>query len=430
MKRLSKTIKMAVALALIFAVSACNDKEEETSGNDDFPKAVEFTTIGRCSLSETGGERISKENLAITSTSEWEAFKTKIGDAHSCPVNDFLTMEIDFSAYQVIAIIEDVKPHGGYSIDITAITEDVDHIVVDVVTRSSVPAPDIEIQPFCLALMPASEKKIVFEHTENDFPKTIEFTTIGECYMSTGAGSFPKENFVVTSSSEWEALKTKIGDAHFCPVNDFLTMEIDFSAYQLIAAIEEVKGGGWSIHITTITEYVDEIVVEIITRHPIHGTTEDNQPFHLALMPASNKEIVFEHTEAEFPQEITFTTIGKCSMHGSGSEGFSKENFVITSSSEWEALKEKIGNPHDCDTNDFLTAAVDFSLYQVLAIFDEIRGDNGWFFYIVDIIEYEENIVVDIASFHSNYFNTVVTQPFQIVTMPISDKEIVFVQNE
>lgn len=307
MKRLSRIIEMAVALALIFAVSACNDKEEETSGNDDFPKAVEFTTIGKCAMYGDGSEGFSKEDLVITSQTEWEEITAKFGNPY-CGVDDFRTMEIDFSAYQVIAIIEEVKPHGGYDIDITAITEYVDKIVVDVVTTSSVPALDVMTQPSHLALIPTSDKKIVFEHKEEEFPREIAFTTIGKCAMyGNGTEGFSKENLVITSQSEWEAIKTKFGNPE-CSINDFSTMEIDFSTYQVIAIIEEVKpDAGYSIDVTSAVEYPNHIIVTALTLRSLPAHLTVTQPFHLFILPVSDKEIVFEH----FSDDLVVDVLGE-----------------------------------------------------------------------------------------------------------------------
>jgi hypothetical protein len=45
-------------------------------------------------------------------------------------INTLTETDVNFSAYQVIAIFDEIHPNGGWSIDITGIVEYSDRIVI------------------------------------------------------------------------------------------------------------------------------------------------------------------------------------------------------------------------------------------------------------------------------------------------------------
>jgi hypothetical protein len=59
-------------------------------------------------------------------------------------------------------------------------------------------------------------------------------------------------------------------------------------------------------------------------------------------------------------------------------------------------------------------------------VFDEVKSDGGWSIDITNIENQENQIVVTVTNLHTGNITSVMTQPYQIVKIPVSDKEIVF----
>jgi hypothetical protein len=121
--------------------------------------------------------------------------------------------------------------------------------------------------------------------------------------------------------------------------------------------------------------------------------------------------------------EIEPVLIGKGDIYNF--EGFTIPNRVITSVEEWNELKAAMRDRvYGLDTFD--ETDIDFSAYQVIALFDEIRGSSGWSIDITGIVEYSDKIVVSVTNLKTGNATCVVTQPYHIVRIPASSKEIVF----
>jgi hypothetical protein len=106
-------------------------------------------------------------------------------------------------------------------------------------------------------------------------------------------------------------------------------------------------------------------------------------------------------------------------------EGFTIPNRIITSVEEWNELKT-VMRDRVYDLNTFDETDVDFSAYQVIALFDEIRPNGGWSIDITGIIEYSDKIIVSVSNLKTGNQTRVLTQPYHIVKIPVSSKEIVF----
>jgi hypothetical protein len=128
-----------------------------------------------------------------------------------------------------------------------------------------------------------------------------------------------------------------------------------------------------------------------------------------------------------FEKKITTPVlIGKGNLVGR--EENSKQNLVIKNEAEWESLKTAMNTINNV-TDRFIETDIDFSAYQVIAIIDEVKGTGGWTVDITDITEYSDSIVVTIQNIKTGSFTSVMTQPYHIVKIPASDKEIVFKDN-
>ncbi len=121
------------------------------------------------------------------------------------------------------------------------------------------------------------------------------------------------------------------------------------------------------------------------------------------------------------PREIEFVEIAKGALAGNGEEGIAQGNVVITSATDWQNLVTKM--------NSFNTNAIDdniqinFNDSIALTVFLEVK-DSGWEVEISKIIENENDIIVTISE--KMYDNSVMAQPFYIVKIPKTDKEVRF----
>lgn len=119
----------------------------------------------------------------------------------------------------------------------------------------------------------------------------------------------------------------------------------------------------------------------------------------------------------EKPTNINFTNIGKGSLNGS--EGVSQSNIVISNTTDWQNLMNKMGSEID----EFTETNIDFNAYQVIAIILEVKM-NGWDVEITSIVENTDKITV--SKKETEYLTAVVTQPYHIVKIPKTSKPIVF----
>jgi hypothetical protein len=192
---------------------------------DDFVE-IEPVLIGKGELS--GSEGFTKQNRVITSVEEWNELKTAMRDR----VNTLTETDVDFSAYQVIAIFDEIHPSGGWSIDITGIVEYSDRIVVAISNLKTGNIASVLTQPYHIVKIAASDKKIVFQKEDSGYngePKEVAFTA----YSLAGTScQWTKINnndevVVINSNEEFNRYVT-------CTGNDYTA--IDFSKYTLLLA--------------------------------------------------------------------------------------------------------------------------------------------------------------------------------------------------
>lgn len=119
---------------------------------------------------------------------------------------------------------------------------------------------------------------------------------------------------------------------------------------------------------------------------------------------------------------ITFTEIGKGALFGNGTEGISQSNIVIDNTNDWQNLMTQM-NSFNNVTNEFSETNIDFNTYTVIGIFLEVKP-SGW---EVEISNIEENTTdILVSKTETETINSVITQPFHIVKIPITNKPIEF----
>ena len=165
MKNISMTM---MAAALMFGVAAgCQQKEEEER------KVIQPVQIAQGNLYGSGRENIPKQDIVISASAEWASLLEVMNlYSYNRVVEE---TEVDFTQHIVIAIFEEVKSNGGWSIDITDVSEYADKIVV---TGRSPPClsnlktgdlTSVTTQPFHIAKIPVTKKQLssnIFNYTE------------------------------------------------------------------------------------------------------------------------------------------------------------------------------------------------------------------------------------------------------------------------
>lgn len=108
----------------------------------------------------------------------------------------------------------------------------------------------------------------------------------------------------------------------------------------------------------------------------------------------------------------------------SGSEGDKKSNLVVKTDAEWDIF---LANPKiKGRTYEFSETEIDFTKYQIIAIFDEMHPYNGYFVDIKEVREGKSTITIYLEYKNIVGFATVLTQPLTIAKIPKTNKKIVF----
>ena len=145
-----------IVLLSIFVLS-CNSDDS----NPGMVK-VESTLIAKNNLFGNGDEGIIKQNLEITDQNTWDNLISQMNSVNNVSDN-FSEIDIDFSQYKVIAIFDEIRGSGGYSLElnIKSNSENIIVNVTDVVPEGSALA--VITQPFHIVKILNSDLPIIFE---------------------------------------------------------------------------------------------------------------------------------------------------------------------------------------------------------------------------------------------------------------------------
>jgi hypothetical protein len=109
----------------------------------------------------------------------------------------------------------------------------------------------------------------------------------------------------------------------------------------------------------------------------------------------------------------------------SGEEEIPEQNSVITTQIAWDSLINAMNLVNNV-SNSFTEINIDFSKYQIIAVFDKIRPNIGWTVDITDVTEYADSIVIMYTNLGIGDSICLMIQPYYIVKIPLSEKPIVF----
>jgi hypothetical protein len=136
--------------------------------------------------------------------------------------------------------------------------------------------------------------------------------------------------------------------------------------------------------------------------------------------------LAFSCDEDSQPRTFEVVTIGKGYLSGNGVENISKQNIVVTNQIDWSELIEAMNTLNDVSSS-FTEINIDFSRFQIVAAFEEIKYSGGHSIDITEVIETEHSIEVKVENLNKGNLTSIVTQPYHIVKIPKSDKQVVFV---
>ncbi len=116
--------------------------------------------IAEGNLSGNGSEGITQQNLIISSETAWNDLITQMNSTY-----DFTNIDINFSEYRVIAAFDEIRPSGGYFLELD-ITFNSENIVVNVIKNvppNDVYTPAVITQPFHIVKISNTDLPVIFE---------------------------------------------------------------------------------------------------------------------------------------------------------------------------------------------------------------------------------------------------------------------------
>ena len=118
---------------------------------------------------------------------------------------------------------------------------------------------------------------------------------------------------------------------------------------------------------------------------------------------------------------MNFTEIGKGALYGSGQEGISQSNVIISNTNDWQNLISQMNSVNNVSDN-FTETDINFNEFSVFAIFLEVKS-SGWEIETETVTENQNSI--SISTLETEYATAVITQPFSIIKIPKTNKSII-----
>jgi hypothetical protein len=149
-----KSLLFLLALTIFFG---CNNNDDEF-----LPLTIAPTLIGNGNLYGNGEENITKQNLIISRNNEWTELMSKMNTVNN-ETDNFTETEIDFSNFILLAVFDEIKRNGGYTVAIKNVVENKNDLTVTIQHL----APNGRVstvitQPYHIVKIHKTEKKIIF----------------------------------------------------------------------------------------------------------------------------------------------------------------------------------------------------------------------------------------------------------------------------
>ena len=153
MKILRPILFLALALPVFTACS--KDGEEELQG-----KPIQQTKIAEGTLSSA--ETVPSQHLLISSEEDWKALIAALQQHNPDVLHWFSETEVDFDQFQVLALIDEVRPHSGYYLSISEVLETETQIEVKLQQGHTDEGFTVLSQPFYIARIARTDKPVKF----------------------------------------------------------------------------------------------------------------------------------------------------------------------------------------------------------------------------------------------------------------------------
>ena len=128
-------------------------------------------------------------------------------------------------------------------------------------------------------------------------------------------------------------------------------------------------------------------------------------------------------------EEGGFTSLSKGNLFGAGSEGFKKENIIISSKEGWKSFLSKVDTTNK--VSETFENAIDFSKEMVVVIVDKVRNSGGFSVEITEAVKEGNTLLIKVKTEGPKPLDMVtqaIEQPYHIVKINKTNKEIKFIQ--
>lgn len=151
--------KYVLILLVAILTFSCNSDNENS---DSEMTNVEQTLIVRNNLYGNGDEGLVDQNMVITNQDSWSNLIVQL-DAVNNVSDSFSEIDIDFSQYTIIAVLDEIRGNGGHNIELNIMSNS-ENIIVDVNNTSPEGnATTVITQPFIIVKILNSSLPIIFE---------------------------------------------------------------------------------------------------------------------------------------------------------------------------------------------------------------------------------------------------------------------------
>lgn len=161
-----KRILLIACLSL--GMMACSN-DDNTQDKEFEIVTLKIDTIIHDDLFGAGREDIGQENMVINTVANWQELIDRIDYSQEGNTSVIAILEnasIDFRIEEVLAVFEEVKMYGGYSIDIMKVEEHEKEVIVTINRMKRGGDAPVITQPFHIVKIQKVKKPVVFIELE------------------------------------------------------------------------------------------------------------------------------------------------------------------------------------------------------------------------------------------------------------------------
>ncbi len=124
--------------------------------------------------------------------------------------------------------------------------------------------------------------------------------------------------------------------------------------------------------------------------------------------------------------DLTLFEIGSGNLYGNSSEGIIESRLLVTNSVSWNTLMNEMNSVNNVSAS-FTETTIDFANYDLIVLFDQVRGSGGYTIEASNVNENTSSIVVSVnLQVPTGVVPLVITQPFHIYKIAKTTKPVIF----